>query len=370
MLSPGELVQSARFAPMLLAGASDRVEEGWFRARNRTGERAPQSGVDMRAQAQDAVQAGLGFLARAQREDGLWRGFMLAPGASTEWITAHVALLLEDIPEARAMRERAARGLFASTRGRPGWGYNHRVGIDSDSTAQAIMVLHGLGHAIEEAWVEQLLATHREEGGFGTYATTRPDGQARTWWEMPHADVTLIVVEALARLDRCAEERALASAWLEQRAARRRAAGVLVDEPRLLAVGAGARRLSRRRELRRRPAAAPRRAALDLPGDADGSRARRRRLVAAPRERRREARARAPRGRLVAVRAVPAQHLRRPPRRLRSPGPDLRRPLPRDLDRARRRRARARGAGDALALLRRTLGQSTVPSLRMARYSS
>jgi hypothetical protein len=215
MLSPGELVQSARFAPMLLAGASDRVEEGWFRARNRTGERAPQSGVDVHAQAQDAVRAGLGFLARAQRPDGLWRGFMLAPGASTEWITAHVALLLEDLPEARAMRERAARGLLASTRGRPGWGYNHRVGIDSDSTAQAIMVLHGLGHAIEEAWIEQLLATHREEGGFGTYATTRPDGQPRTWWEMPHADVTLIVVEALARLDRCAEEREQASAWLE-----------------------------------------------------------------------------------------------------------------------------------------------------------
>src|ERR1700690_1609526 len=110
MLSPGELAQSARFAPMLLAGASDRVEEGLFRARNRAGERAPQSGVDVRAQAHDAVRTGLGFLERTQRPGGLWRGFMLARGASTEWITAHVALLLEDIPEARAMRERAAQG--------------------------------------------------------------------------------------------------------------------------------------------------------------------------------------------------------------------------------------------------------------------
>jgi len=218
MLSPGELAQTARFAPMLLAGASDRLEEGWFRARNRTGERASQSGVDMRAQAQESVRAGLGFLARAQRDDGLWRGFMLAPGASTEWITAHVALLLEEIPEARAMRERAARGLLTSTRGRPGWGYNHRVGIDSDSTAQAIMVLHGLGHEIAPAWIEQLLATHREEGGFATYASTRPDNQARTWWEMPHADVTLIVIEALERLDRLPEQRRVASAWLEQQA--------------------------------------------------------------------------------------------------------------------------------------------------------
>jgi hypothetical protein len=216
MLSRGELAQSVRFAPMLLAGASDRVEEGLFRARNRTREQAPQNGVELRAQAQECVRAGLSFLSRVQRPSGLWRGFMLAPGASTEWITAHVALLLEDIPEARAVRERAAQGLLAGARRRPGWGYNHRVGIDSDSTAQAIMVLHGVGHEIEEAWIGQLLATHREEGGFGTYATTRPDGQPRTWWEMPHADVTLIVVEALARLDRCAAERALANAWLEQ----------------------------------------------------------------------------------------------------------------------------------------------------------
>jgi hypothetical protein len=218
MLSPGELVQTARFAPMLVAGAGDRVEEGLFRARHRTAARAPQRDGDLRAQLQDGVHAGLGFLERTQRPGGLWRGFMLAPGASTEWITAHVALLLEDIPAAHSIREQAARGLLDGARKRPGWGYNHRVGIDSDSTAQAIMVLHGLNHEIEEAWIEQLLATHREEGGFATYASTRPDNQPRTWWEMPHADVTLIVIEALERLDRLAEERRLARAWLEREA--------------------------------------------------------------------------------------------------------------------------------------------------------
>jgi hypothetical protein len=216
MLSPGELVQTARFAPMLLAGAGDRLEEGMFRARHRTGAQARAPSESLHAQLHESVRAGLGYLERTQRADGLWRGFMLAPGASTEWITAHVALLLEEIPQARPLRERAARSLQTSARGRPGWGYNHRVGIDSDSTAQAIMVLHSLGHEIAPAWIEQLRATHREEGGFATYASTRPDNQARTWWEMPHADVTLIVIEALERLDRLPEERRLASAWLEQ----------------------------------------------------------------------------------------------------------------------------------------------------------
>jgi hypothetical protein len=216
MLSRGDVRQAVALAPMLVAGASDRLEEGWFRLRHRTGGPAPQHSADTRAQLQESISAGLGFLQRTQRADGLWRGFMLAPGASTEWISAHVALLLEGLPQARAMRERAAQGLIANARRRPGWGYNRRVGIDSDSTAQAIMVVHGLGHEVEPAWIEQLLATHREEGGFATYASTRPDNQARTWWEMPHADVTLIVVEALARLGRCEEERSQAGAWLER----------------------------------------------------------------------------------------------------------------------------------------------------------
>jgi hypothetical protein len=218
MLSARELAQSARFAPMLIAGAGDRIEEGMFRVRHRAGAHASQPRAELRAQLHEGVRAGLGFLARTQRADGLWRGFMLAPGASTEWITAHVALALEEIPQALAMREQAARGLLDGARRRPGWGYNHRVGIDSDSTAQAVMVLHSLGREIAPAWIEQLLATHREEGGFATYASTREDNQPRTWWEMPHADVTLIVIEALERLDRCAEERRLASAWLEQQA--------------------------------------------------------------------------------------------------------------------------------------------------------
>jgi hypothetical protein len=161
-----------------------------------------------------SVRAGLGFLEHAQRSDGLWRGFMLMPGASSDWVSAHVAYLLEDIGEARGTCERAAAGLLAHGRQRPGWGYNPRISMDSDSTAQAIIVLQRAGHEIEPAWIQRLLAARRESGGFATFVTTRPDGRARTWWEMPHADVTVVVLEALRRLAINGEEHRQASEWL------------------------------------------------------------------------------------------------------------------------------------------------------------
>jgi hypothetical protein len=166
-----------------------------------------------------SVRLGLEFLERAQRSDGLWRGFMLMPGASSDWISAHVAYLLEDIGEARDMCGRAAAALLTHGFQRPGWGYNPRVGIDSDSTAQAIIVLQRAGQEIQSTWVERLLAARREGGGFATFVATGPDRQPRTWWEMPHADVTLIVLEALRRLEVNGDECRSAHEWLSGRAA-------------------------------------------------------------------------------------------------------------------------------------------------------
>ncbi|HUB74873.1 MAG TPA: hypothetical protein VL979_12670 [Solirubrobacteraceae bacterium] len=162
----------------------------------------------------EAIAAGLGFLARTQRRDGLWHGFMLLPGASTDWITAHVAYLLEELPQAQALRERAADALLAHVRTRPGWGYNLRVGIDSDSSAQALIVLHRAGQEIAPAWVERLLAAREEDGGFATFLPSAPGGRAYGWWEMPHADVTLIALDALARLGGHEQACAAARAWL------------------------------------------------------------------------------------------------------------------------------------------------------------
>jgi hypothetical protein len=204
----------ASLAPVAGAGAADRLEEGLFRLRHRAGGPSQTSTADTRTAIAVGVNEGLGFLERTQRSHGLWRGFMLMPGASTDWISAHVALLLEDVPETHAMRERVARGLLGHAAGRPGWGYNRRVGIDSDSSAQAIMVLQRLDHEIALAWIERLLSTRCEDGGFATFASSRPDGLPRTWWEMPHPDVTLVVVETLRRLDGYTEERDAALVWL------------------------------------------------------------------------------------------------------------------------------------------------------------
>jgi hypothetical protein len=204
----------AALAPVAGAGAADRLEEGLFRLRHRSGGQSEPSSAGTHASIAESVSEGLGFLERTQRSPGLWRGFMLMPGASTDWISAHVALLLEDVPETHALRERVAHGLLAHTAGRPGWGYNRRVGIDSDSSAQAIMVLQRFDHEIAPAWIERLLSTRCEDGGFSTFASTRPDGLPRTWWEMSHPDVTLIVIEALRRLDGYAEERDAALTWL------------------------------------------------------------------------------------------------------------------------------------------------------------
>lgn len=205
---------SAVMAPILAAGALDRLEEARFRARHRARPGTGGLAADPAGALERAVRGGIAYLERTQRASGLWRGFMLAPGASTEWVSAHVAFVLEEVAETHAMRQRAARALLANGRRRGGWGYNERIRVDSDSTAQAIMVLARLEHEVAPEWAQRLLATRHEEGGFATYASEREDGRARSWWEMPHGDVTLIVVEALRRLEIRERERRQAIEWL------------------------------------------------------------------------------------------------------------------------------------------------------------
>jgi hypothetical protein len=205
--------ERAWLVPVFAVGAVERIDELRFRARH------PSGGPVQRTSQEpelpwNSVEAGIGFLSRTQRTDGSWRGFMLAPGASNEWITAHVAFLIEDVPGTGQMRDCAARRLLADARRRPGWGYNHRVRIDSDSTAQAIIVLARLGYEVPDASVAPLLAARRESGGFATYEPRMINGRPRSWWEMAHADVTLVAAEALKRIGRYEHERLEALDWL------------------------------------------------------------------------------------------------------------------------------------------------------------
>jgi hypothetical protein len=206
--------ERAWLVPVFAVGAIERIDELRFRARH------PSGGLVLQGTSQDpellfdSIQAGVTFLSRTQRTDGSWRGFMLSPGASNEWITAHVAFLLEDVPRTRELRDSAARRLLGPVRRRAGWGYNHRVRIDSDSTAQAIIVLAQSGYEVHDASVAPLLAARRESGGFATYKPRMLNGRPRSWWEMAHADVTLLAAEALRRIGRYERERREALAWL------------------------------------------------------------------------------------------------------------------------------------------------------------
>src|SRR5216684_8928849 len=55
-----------------------------------------------------AVEFGCTFLRRRQARTGAWKGFLLPPGAATSWLTAHVAFVVEDVPELTDACRRAA----------------------------------------------------------------------------------------------------------------------------------------------------------------------------------------------------------------------------------------------------------------------
>jgi hypothetical protein len=161
-----------------------------------------------------AITLGVNFLSWHQRRDGAWVDFLLHPGASNEWITAHVAFALERVPEARQMTRRAAEYLAEVGRSDGGWGYCRRVANDCDSTAQALMVLRN--HQIQPPRfvIDWLLAAQAPSGGFPTYPPPR-GGEPANGWQREHADVTLMVVDALSRLDIEPAIQHQALRWLE-----------------------------------------------------------------------------------------------------------------------------------------------------------
>jgi hypothetical protein len=161
----------------------------------------------------EALRLGAGFLARRQRRDGVWKGFRLPPGAATAWLTAHVAYLVERVPSLAGPCRRAAGYLEAVGPAAGGWGYNRRVGVDVDSTAQALLVLQRFERSVPEFLVDGLLAAQLTEGGFPTYVAR---GGAATGWSVAHEDVTAFAAESL-RVRGFHAQAANANAWLRAR---------------------------------------------------------------------------------------------------------------------------------------------------------
>jgi hypothetical protein len=148
----------------------------------------------------DAIACGARYLLRQQGADGSLRGFLLYPGASTSWLTAHVAFVLADVPQVEPLRRRAARFLQSVGPGDGGWGFNRRVAVDTDSTAQAILVLLGCSLPVEPFLLRNLAAAQLPCGGFPTYPVSPgANGVPASGWQCAHPDVSAMVAEALRR---------------------------------------------------------------------------------------------------------------------------------------------------------------------------
>ena len=186
---------------LLAAGLFDSVDDaravGQLRARHLLQPNAQATVAAVKL----AVESGADFLRRSQQRDGSFRDFLLPPGASDTWITAHVLFVLEEAPHLDDLRRRAVDYLERVGRRDGLWGYNRRVAPDVDSTTQALLALHRAGRKLDPAWVGFVLGQQRPSGGFATYAATGPNRQPANGWQHEHPDVTLLVVELLRRLD-------------------------------------------------------------------------------------------------------------------------------------------------------------------------
>jgi len=202
----------ARRLVRTLAGASfDRLSERAFRLRPRG---LLHSCVTVTAERiETAIRAGLRFLEARQDRSGVLRGFLLFPGASTTWVTAHVAFVLEEVPLARALCARAANHLVSIGAHDGGWGYNRRVAPDCDTSAQALMVIARFELPSEPFLMRNLAAAQLTCGGFPTYVG---QGIATTAWHSPHPEVSALVTEALRRAGGFDAAVGRCSQWLEQ----------------------------------------------------------------------------------------------------------------------------------------------------------
>ena len=136
------------------------------------------------------------------------------PGASTTWLTAHVAFVLENIPQLEGICKKGAEYLHSVGSEDNGWGFNRRIGPDIDSTAQALIVLHRYGFLFDDFLLINLIKTQLSCGGFPTYSSQICSGQSKSGWEIAHPDTSAVVTELLRRVGRYEERLERCLHWL------------------------------------------------------------------------------------------------------------------------------------------------------------
>ncbi len=143
-------------------------------------------------------------------------GFLLPPGSASTWLTAHVAFVVDRVADLDDACWRAAHFLAKVGADDGGWGYNRRVSVDCDSSAQALIVLDRFGIRAEEFLVEALAKSQLPCGGFPTYPSEDPASPPATGWHAAHADVSVLVAEALRRRGGFDERVQRCATWVEQ----------------------------------------------------------------------------------------------------------------------------------------------------------
>lgn len=151
------------------------------------------------------------FLKKQQKKDGSFKGFLLFPGASVCWLSAHVGFVLETIPEAYFIRKKICNYLQERMFDDGGWGYNRHCPIDLDSTVQALLLLHKMNYEFPSFILQNIIQAQDIHGGFPTYFNLSKN---KNLWQKPHADITILVIELLKRTGEFSHELNRAEMWL------------------------------------------------------------------------------------------------------------------------------------------------------------
>jgi squalene cyclase len=146
----------------------------------------------------ESIVACVDFILRHQSSEGSWADWALPPGQSNCWVTAYVGCRLADLPRhlrsrTAPQRRNAARWLAQQESDCGGWGYNHSVECDADSTAHTILFLSREGCPAPERNYRFLSKFQQPDGGFSTYPR---DGGLGSWG-MSHPDVSAVAASAL-----------------------------------------------------------------------------------------------------------------------------------------------------------------------------
>jgi len=122
-----------------------------------------------------AVQSGLEFITKSQKEDGSWNDYFNEAGISNSWATAFVLNYLpHDSSNISEGFFNAGISFLEKVIGSDGlWGYNDAWITDADSTSFAMLSLLKSKKSIDEKTLSTWLQFQKEDGGFSTYNDAR-----------------------------------------------------------------------------------------------------------------------------------------------------------------------------------------------------